>query len=146
METKWWWQLWCHPSMAAVKSSVTRVVVSCWKISVWSPSYFCYYIIAWRLFAGSWLVLSGQKLSRFLWNSNVRYRINKFRHLSLSWARSNKSMPRSHFLKIHFNITFLSTPSSSKCPMSFRSPHENPVCTSPVSYTCHMPCSSILRY
>jgi hypothetical protein len=31
-------------------------------------------------------------------------------HLSLFWTRSTQSMHPSHFLKIHFNISLLSTP------------------------------------
>ena len=38
---------------------------------------------------------------------------------------------------IHFNIIFPFTPRSSNWSLSTRSPHQNPVCTSPVRHNCH---------
>ena len=61
------------------------------------------------------------------------------RHLSLLWARSIYSMPPYHFLKIHFNIIFTSTPGSFKWSPSLRFPHHNPVRNSPLLHTCYMP-------
>ena len=46
----------------------------------------------------------------------------------------------SHFLKSQFNIILPSTPRSSKRPVSFRFPHQDPVCNCPVSRTCYMSC------
>jgi len=48
--------------------------------------------------------------------------ITSARNLSLSGVRSIQSMPRTHFLKIHFNITFSFTPTTSKWffPPGFR--------------------------
>ena len=46
-----------------------------------------------------------------------------------------------HFLSIHFNIILSSTSRSSKLFLSIMSP-QNPICTSPVSHTCHMSCPS----
>ena len=49
------------------------------------------------------------------------------RHLSLSWARSIQFVPPTpHSMNIHFNI-ILSTPIFPR-----GSPHQNPICTSPV--------------
>ena len=47
-------------------------------------------------------------------------------------------------LKDQFQDYPPSRPRSSKWPLSLRSPHQNPVWTSPVSHTCHMPHTSIL--
>jgi len=43
------------------------------------------------------------------------------------------------YLEIHFNNILLSMPKYANKFPSLRSPHQNPVCTSPVSYTCYMP-------
>jgi len=50
--------------------------------------------------------------------------------------------PKSHFLKIHLNTIHPSMPGSSKCYVSLRFSHQNPVCTSPLPHTCYIPCSS----
>ena len=49
------------------------------------------------------------------------------------------SPPPSYFLKIHFTIIFPSIPKPSKWFLAFKTPHQNPVCTSPLTHTCHMP-------
>jgi hypothetical protein len=46
---------------------------------------------------------------------------------------------QSHFLKVHFSMIFPSRPRSTKWSPFLRSPHQNPVCTSPVPRTWHMP-------
>ena len=60
-------------------------------------------------------------------------------HLSLSWARSIYSMPPSYSLNIDLNTILPPTPSSSKWSLSLRFPHQNPVYTTHVPRTCHMP-------
>ena len=50
-------------------------------------------------------------------------------HVSLSWARSFKSMPTFHILNIHCNIIFPFKPRTSKWSLSLWLPHQNPVRT-----------------
>ena len=63
------------------------------------------------------------------------------RHLFLSWARAIQStlpIPTT-WRSTWRNIILLLRYSSSKWSLSLRFPHETPVCSSPLSYTCHMP-------
>ena len=59
-------------------------------------------------------------------------------YLTLFLARSIHSEPQSHFLKIHLNIIFPSTPGSSKWSFYLRFPDQNTVCTSPLPRTCYI--------
>ena len=46
--------------------------------------------------------------------------------------------PPPNLFKIHFNIIFPPTPSSSKCPLSLKFAHQSPVCIFPLPHTYHM--------
>ena len=60
-------------------------------------------------------------------------------HLLLYWARSIYSMNPSYSLKIHLNIILQFPPRTSKRFPAFRFANQNPVRTSHLSHTCHMP-------
>jgi len=56
------------------------------------------------------------------------------------YPEPDQSSPsQSYFFNILFNIIFPCTPMPSKWFLAFRTPHQNPVCTSPLTHTCHMP-------
>jgi len=52
--------------------------------------------------------------------------------------QSSPNPPPSHLPQIHLNIVLPSTPGSSKCTLSLRFPHKNPVYTSPLPHARYM--------
>jgi len=64
-------------------------------------------------------------------------------HLLLSWARSIQSMPQSHFLKIHFNITLSLIPTSFKRSLPLRFPPKKTNLSSP-PYMLHVQPTQII--
>jgi len=66
-------------------------------------------------------------------------------HLFLSWGRSIQFTPPSYFFKINFNIILPTVPRFSKFSLPLRFPHQHPVCSFPLSHTCHISFSLIDR-
>ena len=86
----------------------------------------------------------GKRLLAFL-NTKVYYRLNKnpSRVLCLSQVNSGDDLQKD-FLKIHFNIIFRYRLLCYKWSLSLTSIHQNPVCTTPLSLTFHLPRQFIL--
>ena len=61
------------------------------------------------------------------------------RHVPILNKINPVHVPLSHFLKTYLNIILSSTSGSSKWSPSIRFPHQNPLCSSPLSHTCYMP-------
>ena len=87
-------------------------------------------------FATKWIM---KKNCPILRNPKINYRIHYSPPPVPVLIQINRSMPHSHFLKIHFNITLPSIPRPSTWSLSFMFPHHSPVRISPLPHTCYMP-------
>jgi len=82
---------------------------------------------------------SSQEIPCILWNPKVHYRFYKCPPpVPILNQLDPVHTPTFHFLKFHLNIVLRSTCGSSKCPLSLRFPHQNPVSASPLTHTRYM--------
>ena len=79
-----------------------------------------------------------QEIPSIVWNPKVHYRTHKSQSPVSILTRAIQSIPQSHFLMIYLNIILSSMPESSKWYLFLKFPHQSPVYTSPLTYTCYM--------
>jgi hypothetical protein len=82
---------------------------------------------------------TSQEIPRILWKSEVPYRIHNSPPTTLILSQINPDpVPLTYCLKIHFKITFPSTPRSSKLSRSLSLPHINPVRNDSFPFVLHV--------
>jgi len=88
-----------------------------------------------------------EEIHHILWYLRVHYDVHKSPQVVPILSQINP-LPtlQSNLFKIHFNIILPSMPKSSKWYLSFRFPHQNPVCISLLPSTQHMSCYFIHLY
>ena len=81
---------------------------------------------------------STQEISQILWRPKFYYRIHTWPPVPILKQIDPVYAPTPHFLKIPLNIILLSTPRSSKSPLSITMPYQKPVYISslPIRATC----------
>ena len=90
-----------------------------------------------------------KKFPLILWNPKVHYHIHKCPPpVPILSQIDTVHTLTSHFLKTHFNIILPFMPGSSKRSVFLKFSHLNPVCTSPLPYTCwrhtHLICLDLI--
>ena len=84
---------------------------------------------------------ASQKIHRILYNPNIYNGIYKCPTVSILSQIDPVHTTTSQFLKIHLNTSSILpfTAGSCESSLSFRFPHQNPVCTSSLPQMCYMP-------
>ena len=83
---------------------------------------------------------ASQEIPRISRNPKVHYRIHKCPPpVSILCQPNPVHISTSHFLRIHLNIIFPSTPGSTQWSFPLRFPHQNPVYAFPIPRSCYMP-------
>jgi len=83
---------------------------------------------------------ASQEIPRILWNPKAHYNIHNFRPPVPILSKIDALLLlTSHLLKIHLNIVLPHTLGPSKCSLSLKFPHQNPIHTSNLPHTCYIP-------
>jgi hypothetical protein len=80
---------------------------------------------------------AGQEITRILWKPKVHYHAHNIPPLTLIHLNQIHTL-LTYTRSFNFNIVRPSMSRSSTWSLSFRFPHQNPVCISPLSHTGHM--------